>query len=155
MSDFLLKLGDYSKPKPKGYIFKIDEWVNCLKIKHELINIIIDPKMYFVTSGEAVTKSTILESDLWDCYRSLLNIIINIFEDEGLDPLYSFRHNLLIKFDMELQKCLLQCWRSACQSRYLTTHLTEARGTHLFLETDWQDGSILCYPKNPRGVTFQ
>jgi len=154
MSDLLMQLGDYSKPKPRGYIFTIDKWVYPLNIKHKSINKSIDPKKYFVTSGEAVTKSTVLENDLWEIYKQLLKLTIEIFEDEDLEALYSLRINMLSKFDKQLQKCLLECWKSSCQARYLTIHLTEARGTHLFLETDWQDGDIVCYPKNPRGVIF-
>ncbi len=152
MLDNLLKLGDYSKPKPRGYIFNISEWVNEVKVNIDGQFIIIDPKKYFVTSGEAVIKSAVLESNLWELYKKILRAIINILEDEGLDPLESLRSNKLIKYDKNLQQCLLNCWRSACQARFLTIHLTEARGTNLFLETDWQDGNIICYPKNPRGI---
>ena len=154
MSDLLLKLGDYSKPKPRGFMFNMDEWVYPFKLDHPSINIEIDPKTYFVTSGEAVTKSTVLEEDLWKCYNSIIKIIIELFEDESVSPLESLRLNKLAKFDTKLQQCLLTCWKSACQARFLTIHLTEARGTHLFLETDLQDGNIICYPKNPRGVNF-
>ena len=154
MSDLLLKLGDYSKPKPRGYIFTMDEWVYPIDISHPDVSVQIDPKKYFVTSGEAVTKSTILENDLWECYNKIIKLIITLFEDESLDPIESLRSNKLIKFDSKLQQCLLVSWKSACQARFLTIHLTEARGTHLFLETDWHDGNIICYPKNPRGVIF-
>jgi len=154
MSDLLLKLGDYSKPKPRGYVFTMDEWVYPIDTQYEDIIIKIDPKMYFVTSGEAVTKSTVLEDDLWKLYNILLKRVVMIFEDESMDYIESLRSNKLYKLDAKLQQCLLLCWKSACQARFLTIHLTEARGTHLFLETDWQDGNIICYPKNPRGVTF-
>lgn len=152
MLDNLLKLGDYSKPKPRGYVFNIAEWVDIVDIKLNDEHIKIDPKKYFVTSGEAVIKATFLEADLWKLYRKILREIINILEDENLDPLESLRTNKLIKYNKNIQQCLLTCWKSACQARFLTIHLTEARSTNLFLETDWQDGNIICYPKNPRGI---
>jgi len=150
MADLYLKLGDYSKPKPRGYVFNLDEWVNPLIIKN--LDISIVPNDYFITTGEAVIKSTALESKMWSVYRTVHKKVMEELSDNFKDPVAAFRSNKLIKINKYLQECLSKCWRSASQSRNLVIHLIEARGTHLFLETDWSEGNIICYPKNPRGV---
>jgi len=151
MADQLLKLGDYSKPRPKGYYFDLYEWVEPIV---EAYDTSIDPKDYFITSGEAVTKCTVLELDLWKHYGSLLCDSLNALSEEFEQPVQALREGELFWLDRELQLCLTRSWRGACQARHLVIHLTEARGAHLFLETDWSEGQVVCYPKNPRGVKF-
>lgn len=151
MADHLMKLGDYSKPKPKGFYFNLYEWVNPIRLIGDNT---IDPKDYFITSGEAVTKGTVLERDLWNTYSHFTSLAYEVLEEKFDNPVDAFRHGELLKIEEELHLCLIRCWRGACQARYLITHLTEARGPHLFLETDWSEGQVVCYPKNPRGVKF-
>lgn len=131
MLDQFSPIGDNSRPKVKGYYFSVYEWVN--KFENVISNNIIDPKDYFVTSGEAVIKCSVLENDLWSNYKELY---INYNNSKSEDVL----------------KCMNKCWKTACQSTHLTINLIEARGTYLFLETDWYDGFVICYPKNPRGI---
>jgi hypothetical protein len=152
MADQLLKLGDYSKPKPKGYFFDLYQWVEPIQDNSRNIN--IDPRDYFITSGEAIVKCTVLEQDLWKIYKSVLKAAINELEEDFEDPLTAMRQGKLGKTNAELQACLIKSWKVACQARYLVIHLTEARGANLFLETDWSDGKVVCYPKNPRGIKF-
>jgi hypothetical protein len=130
MLEHLSPIGDNSKPKVKGYYFDAYNWVD--KYECEIFDIKIDPKQYFVTSGEAVIKSSVLEEDLWSTYKKLY--------------IYSKDFNQII------HRHLNSCWKSACQATNLTINLIEARGTHMFLETDWYEGLVLCYPKNPRGI---
>lgn len=146
----LLELGDYSRPKPKGYFFTIQNWVK--PISNKRFNINIDPKQYFITSGEAIIKCAVLEKDLWDTYQIIIKKAVETLRAECDDPIVGLRTGKLFKIDEELQLCLTQVWHSACQARHLMIHLTEARGSNLFLETDWAEGQVVCYPKNPRGV---
>lgn len=150
MADQLMKLGDYSKPKPKGFFFDLYDWVEPVEVS----DCLIDPKDYFITSGEAITKGAVLEQDMWVLYDRLIRDAVELLNDTYDDPIQALRRGKLGKEDRELQLCLITSWRGACQSRYLITHLTEARGAHLFLETDWSEGQVVCYPKNPRGVKF-
>ena len=151
MADQLLQLGDYSKPRPKGYYFDLYTWVQPVVHKSKKS---IDPKDYFITSGEAVTKCTVLENDLWECYTEALKNGLEALSEEFDNPVQAMREGELFLLDQELQLCLTNSWRGACQARHLMIHLTEARGAHLFLETDWSEGQVVCYPKNPRGVKF-
>lgn len=153
-SNAILNLGDYSKPKPKGYMFNINEWVDVLNIEFNGERYFIDPRSYFITSGEAVIKTDVLEHELWTVYKKILSAAISLFEDEDMDPLQSLRSNKLYKIDANLQHCLSSCFKCACQARHLSIHLIQARGNNLFLETDWLEGNIICYPKNPRGVVL-
>lgn len=146
----LSELGDYSKPKPKGYFFNIQHWV--APILNTRFDICVDPKQYFITSGEAIIKCAVLEKDLWDIYQIILKKAFETLKKEFDDPIVGLRSGKLFKIDEELQLCLTQVWHSACQARHLMIHLTEARGPNLFLETDWAEGQVVCYPKNPRGV---
>lgn len=152
MTDQLLQLGDYSKPKPKGYYFDMYEWVAPVTIASQ--HITIDPRDYFITSGEAVTKGTVLEGVLWSVYTNMVEQALTTLDEEFENPLDALRYGHLLEVNRELHTYLLQSWRSACQARYLLIHLTEARGANLFLETDWSEGKVVCYPKNPRGVKF-
>lgn len=152
MADHLLKLGDYSKPKPKGYYFDLYKWVEPVILESQGVK--IDPRDYFITSGEAVTKCTVLEESLWSVYHKSLRTALAALEEEDENPLQALRKGRLFEVNRELQVYLLRSWRGACQARYLLVHLTEARGAHLFLETDWSEGQVVCYPKNPRGVKF-
>lgn len=152
MADQLLKLGDYSKPKPKGYFFSLSEWVEPI---YDIIHDIhLDPRSYFITSGEAIVKCSVLENDMWNIYELILNSALEKLNENFDDPIIALRRGALKKINPELQKCLITCWRGACQARHLVIHLTEARGANLFLETDWSEGQVVCYPKNPRGVKF-
>lgn len=151
MADQLMKLGDYSKPRPKGYYFDLYQWVSPVARLEEDD---IDPKDYFITSGEAVTKCTKLETDLWNCYSGSLRAGLERLAEEFDQPIQALREGELFLLDKQLQLCLTKSWRGACQARHLVIHLTEARGAHLFLETDWSEGQVVCYPKNPRGVKF-
>ncbi|MEM3097480.1 MAG: hypothetical protein QXU32_02005 [Nitrososphaerales archaeon] len=65
----------------------------------------IDPKNYFVTSGEAIQKAKKLEQDLW---------------------------------------------HMAGEARKLRRLLEKARGSAVYLETEWQDGHLILRRKNPR-----
>jgi hypothetical protein len=133
MIENLSPIGDYSKPKIKGYYFDINEWVG--KFHNIVNNVKIDPREYFITSGEAVIKGSVLENDLWDNYKFL------------------YRHyHIEGNKEKEILDCLNECWKCSLQSTSLTINLIEARGINLFLETDWHNGLIICYPKNPRGI---
>jgi hypothetical protein len=152
MIDQLSPIGDYSKPKVKGYYFDIDKWV--YPFENVVDNTKVTPKNYFITSGEAIIKSSVLEEDLWSQYTKLYKHCIGILREHYEHPNEAIKSGLLADIDETIQKCLNSCWKSACQSTYLTINLIEARGTCLFLETDWYGGLITCYPKNPRGIKF-
>lgn len=94
---------------------------------------IIDPGMYFVTSGDAIEKTEYLSKILWSyagTARSQLNNLENITDNE-------------IAFEK-------LCWSQAGKTNKLMNDFIKARGDAVFLETEWTDEGLLLKPKNPR-----
>jgi hypothetical protein len=92
---------------------------------------IINPKDYFITSGDAVLKGIKLEQELW----KLAGQIKKEFAKKKT------------KKHAEYVKIL---WKAAGQARTLVVKLKEAKGEDTFLETEWRSHSLFCIPKNPR-----
>jgi hypothetical protein len=91
----------------------------------------IKPKMYFVTSGDAVEKAKVLEADLW----TLAGKIKTIYGKSADE-----RHQKLIK----------AIWSAAGKARAMLQHLKKVRGDAIFLETETRNHILYCIPKNPR-----
>jgi hypothetical protein len=91
----------------------------------------LNPEMYYVTSGDAICKTIQLRKDLW--------ILINNIKDlAGKKPAKKFQLYL---------KALYSC---ASKSTVLINKLRVAKGSAVFLETEWRDRRVIAVAKNPR-----
>lgn len=91
----------------------------------------LDPEMYYVTSGDAICKTTQLQKDLW-------LLVGKIQKLAGKNPTKQLASYL---------KALYSC---AVKSKVLIDKLKIAKGEAIFLETEWRDRRVICVAKNPR-----
>jgi hypothetical protein len=89
----------------------------------------LDPEMYYVTSGDAICKTTQLQKDLW--------LLVGKIRE-------------LAKSDKNLSQYLKALYRCASLSQVLIDKLKVAKGNAVFLETEWRDGRVIAVAKNPR-----
>ena len=88
----------------------------------------LDPKSYYITSGDALAKTMQLEHDLW-----------------------SLAGKLRAMYKNKYKKYVGAVWKCAGKCRALNNLLSAVKGDACFLETEWSsDGELLCIPKNPR-----
>lgn len=81
----------------------------------------IDPLQYFITSGDAVQKARVLHRDMVRMSQRHTN------------------EELRSALDAAIELC-----------SKLHDDLVAAKGTNIFLETEWENHRLLCIPKNPR-----
>jgi len=112
----------------------------------------INPKMYFVTSGDAVQKAQVMERDFWDLAGRLRRICIDRMTEErpGEDIQQLYRDGVRPVEPKGLAEYEIAIWRSAGLARRLVNNLLLAKGEDCFLETEWESHILLCIPKNPR-----
>lgn len=133
MSDEYIKIGDaipdgYHKP----FQLNVYDFVDKLTPPKSTDLKEIDPLRYFITSGDAVQKTNQLRKDLY-AYAGTVRSMINGGNST----------KILEKFEKE-------CWRAAGKSTVLMNALVTARGSAVFLETEWVQHILTCTPKNPR-----
>lgn len=119
-------------------------------IREEFIN----PREYFVTSGDAIQKAKILERDLWRLASNLRQKVIERLMQEGNLTVAKARERYKKGKGPQRPKKLKDyekaVWAAAGQARKLINLLEKARGDACFFETEWDDHCLLCIPKNPR-----
>jgi hypothetical protein len=93
----------------------------------------INPKDYFVTSGDAVEKAKALERELWQLAGRVRGGCCTKGGKKAVG-----------KYEKAI-------WKEAGQARSMVNKLKEARDDACFLETEWDRHKLLCIPKNPRG----
>lgn len=120
---------------PPSSVFKLDiykhiPFVNPEDYKLKDVNS-IDPHKYFITSGDAVEKTRVMERDLWDLASELRR---------------------LIKTRPEIKEYEKKVWSAAGKARALLNRLTRIKliCDALFLETEWSDHVLYLLAKNPR-----
>jgi hypothetical protein len=91
----------------------------------------LDPEMYYVTSGDAICKTTQLQKDLW----LLVGKIRKLAKEKPRKGLAQYLNAL---------------YRCASLSQVLIDKLKVAKGNAVFLETEWRDGRVIAVAKNPR-----
>lgn len=116
------------------YELILSDFVYPLIPPDELDVVSFDPRIYFITSGDAVCKSRILSRDLWN-YAGMIRKKTNNLKRKT-------------KKITEFEKL---CWAVAGQASKMINCLIKARGTAIFLETErGENGSLLVLCKNPR-----
>jgi hypothetical protein len=88
----------------------------------------INPSEYYVTSGDAVEKTKAL-------VREYANVVESLMSSGNNVRVADYIAELLIQ---------------QSQAEDLLNLLIKARGTNIFLETEWNQHHLLCIPKNPR-----
>lgn len=117
------------------------------------------PVNYYITSGDAVEKTKVLDRDLWklagDLRKLLIDIVSAYFKVDSKTAQRMLKDgitdadehvNNFISYESAV-------WKSAGRSRKLLSLLTRARGRDIFLETEWDHNHrLLCVRKNPRAA---
>jgi len=93
----------------------------------------IDPQDFFVTSGDAIQKTEYLSRRLWE-YAGAARSQLKAMHPQT-------------KVAKEFEK---MCWTQAGASLKLMNKLKSARGSAIFLETEWNEHVLTLRPKNPR-----
>lgn len=88
----------------------------------------VNPNEYFITSGDAVQKTKALIRDYKEVIEKLQQCILHLDVAQYL-------------IDVKVQ---------CANAETLLELLLKARGTNIFLETEWNQHKLLCIPKNPR-----
>ncbi len=114
----------------------------------------INPIDYFITSGDAIEKTIVLDRQLWQLAGALRKELFQLIADDNKCDLAAAQslyrggvrpHTLPTFPDYEAA-----VWRAAGQCRKLLNALKIAKGDNVFLETEWVDRKLLVIPKNPR-----
>jgi hypothetical protein len=114
----------------------------------------INPADYFVTSGDAVEKARVLDKDLWrlagDLRKEMFNLIAAENDCDLLHAHELYRSGVRPQSLPGFGDYEAAVWRAAGQARKLLSALKKAKGSNIFLETEWNNHTLLCIPKNPR-----
>lgn len=88
----------------------------------------LNPTEYFITSGDAVQKTKALIRDYKEVIDKVQQCVLHI----------------------DVSKYLADVKVQCSHAETLLELLLKARGTNIFLETEWNQHKLLCIPKNPR-----
>lgn len=116
----------------------------------------VNPADYFVTSGDAVEKAKILEHDLWQLASDIRRRVYRRIEKEHkctyVEAQIKWRKPQRIRpvKPRRLPEYENAVYKAAGQARKLVSALLAAKGSNVFLETEWDNHKLLCIPKNPR-----
>lgn len=116
------------------YILRLSDWV------HKLIPPVgwdigmLDPYAYYITSGDAVQKADQLYRDAY-VYAGKARSCLKRLKRRPTEEEVGFEKD---------------CWKVAGGVHSMKIALERARGTAIFMETEWDRGRLLCIPKNPR-----
>jgi hypothetical protein len=156
MSDFHL-IGDPFDEESRPSVFQliIDDHIKFVNpksfgIREQSIN----PRDYFITSGDAIQKTKVLEKELWKLASRLRQRVIDQMMTESKISITKARDRYKKgkgpKRPKKLRDYEKAVWAAAGQARSLINKLKKARGDACFFETEWDDHRLLCIPKNPR-----
>lgn len=143
------------KNRPQTFELVLDDHIQAVHpktfgIKEEFI----DPRRYFITSGDAIQKARVLEQDLWQLAARLRKRVIEQIQREHRITQQEARKRYNDGCGTQRPKRLRDyeqaIWTKAGHARRLMNQLKKARGDNCFLETEWDDHRLLCIPKNPR-----
>lgn len=156
MDEIIHKIGQpIGEPAPDVYELVLDDHIVFADPnQHGLPNEpFVRPSDYFITSGDAVEKTKVMERDLWALAGDLRKRCTQMIADE--------KKCSYVKAQDHYRKGVRpSCkgfaayeeavWKAAGASRRLLNYLKKAKGKNVFLETEWDCHRLLCIPKNPR-----
>lgn len=139
---------------PPVFELIIDSHVNHIDPK--LFNVdeeSINPADFFVTSGDAIQKTKYLKQ----CFEKLALVLkekclLLISEEEKNQEkvLNIFNKNLPDEEWSHTQSYYNAINKNISKTAELVRLLEEAKGSNVFMETEWNNHHLLCIPKNPR-----
>jgi hypothetical protein len=151
------KIGEPFEADDKPAVFQliIEDHVDFVHPKkYGIRESFVDPKEYFVTSGDAVEKAKILERDLWKLAGRLRSRVIETIAKEckctTANARKKYSNGTRTKKPKRLCDYEKAVWVAAGQARRLVRLLEKAKGVDCFFETEWDNHCLLCIPKNPR-----
>lgn len=143
MADLIRIGGEHNKTgKKTKYALIIEDFVSTLVPPVGIDLPIFDPYKYFITSGDAISKTKVMSKDLWE-YAGKARKAINALGKKAC------------KYSKKFEK---KCWESAGGATLLINALKDAKGDAVFMEVEWgghidddDEGYTLCVtPKRPR-----
>ncbi len=103
----------------------------------------VDPRIYYVTSGDAISKTLYMQKMVRSIYLTYSDKLCNKTQESTLETQEVFTKNGLRDYVSALNAMLSKIDQ-------LLSHLYIARSDNCFLETEWENHTLLCIPKNPR-----
>lgn len=132
MEDYYTKISSLRDSDKLADVYElvIDDHIEYVDPKdYKLIGVLdMKPKEFYVTSGDAVEKTKALVRE----YKLVIN---QLTAKVTSSKLANYVADLIIQ-------------QSAAEE--MLALLIKARGTNIFLETEWNQHHLLCIPKNPR-----
>lgn len=114
----------------------------------------INPRQYFVTSGDAVEKAKVLDRDLWKYAGDMRKLAYELIAEQNKVELQEaqkmYRDGIRPTEPVQFADYEKALWSAAGKARSLLNALIRAKGDNCFLETEWEQHRLLCIPKNPR-----
>ena len=140
---------------PTVYELKLEQHVPYIDPKKYGVNEKgVNPLDYFITSGDAVEKAKILERDLWKFAGEMRKKAYELLaEEKSIDIKEAqklYRDGIRPEKPSRFGELVSAIWSAAGKSRSLLNNLIKVRGDNCFLETEWDNHSLLCITKNPR-----
>lgn len=138
---------------PAIFELRINDHITFVDSKEYGLNeISINANDYFITSGDAIQKTKYLKTSYDRLAAQLKEKCIGmISESEGSTKVWNiFSKNLQGKNWTALQSYYNHVEKASKQTARLISLLEDAKGTNVFLETEWNNHRLLCIPKNPR-----
>ncbi len=132
MTDYPLVGEQASQGQPAVFELRLFDHLHAVRpdeFKLPLDTPSLDPRTYFVTSGDAVAKACQLELDT---QKLVWRVAAK-----------SKKSKALTRYLRRLQQLLKDV-------KGLRQNLVDARGDSCFLETEWRSGALVVIPKNPR-----
>lgn len=114
----------------------------------------INPLNYFITSGDAVEKTKIMEKSMWKYAGEMRKKAYNLLmQEKNIDIKEAqklYKEGIRPNKPKEFGEFVSLVWSAAGKSRSLLNNLIKIKGDNCFLETEWDNHSLLCITKNPR-----
>lgn len=113
----------------------------------------INPADFFVTSGDAIQKTKYLKlcfEELASELRGKCLEMISLEESNKTKAEKIFNKNLRDEDWSSLQSYYIDIEKNVAHTQKLISLLEEAKGSNVFMETEWNNHHLLCIPKNPR-----
>lgn len=156
MNDEFVKIGEEIEGRsPSVFELVIEDHIEFVDPKYYDLSDTkyINPKDYFITSGDAVEKTKALKRDMLNLIDELQYELCKLIQIEHcctFDKATDLYHGGLRPKSNRLNEYKLDVVESIAQIDKLLDNLKKARGGDCFLETEWDSHRLLCIPKNPR-----
>lgn len=118
---------------PEVFELRISDYIMPITPPRELNLPKFDPNRYYITSGDAIQKTLQLIEEMEELRKPITDM-------PGEMP-------------TQVRDFVTKLSNAIDAAHRMMTDLAKARGTALFLETEWAQNVLICMPKNPRSRT--